>query len=609
MSLVPFVLTIAAAALAFKGPILASLAAVFTAVLLVPDTAFLPGGAFDHLPLYRIVLLAFVAGMVARVIRREASIGILRASPIVAAFAVWLMGAAILGIALAPSGLDTTARYRAFFGFADQALMFVGVLAAARLVGNAEAVARVLITVFAVSVAIAAAEQVFDWSFGRSVLTFPGLRQSVLGAQDLELRDSTARVRAAAQFSLGYAWTSAIILPLVTATIAHLRSRLLWVLPAIAGATIIWTRSRSALPALGIGLVLVVALSGFRKHLVLLLIVAALGATSMYLSQPSLREPFTSQSAQDSDRSRQDRQTAALSHAADRPVIGLGLGALNAQHRIYGVDFEFLYVFAELGAIGLALFCFLLAVALLACGRGLRAPPGPQRTLAAATTTAAALAVAAGVSYDFFNIPGSALPFWAVVAIGVSNGEAVGAAATQRLDERRSRLAWFGPGARLALPIACLVVGVVLARSQPTTAELSASFETLPVYLTATTYTDFAHTGTIISEAACELAEALRTQSSSIRCWPIDGSGGLGEITWRGPSAAAVQADAFASATTIRRSFPGFRPHALTLVPVVNKPIWATTAPWWLTLTGIGASLFIPWRRRSLSVTGTARGA
>lgn len=597
MSAVPFALTVIGVLLAFKAPPRVGLATVLVAVLLVPDTAFLRGTGFNDLPIYRILLLAFVAGLVGRVLRGEASPQIFKPTPAIAAFVLWVAGAAVIGIAMAPPGLDTIARYKAFFVITDQALIFIGVIASVRLLGDAWGAAKLLIAVFTLSVVIAASEQVFGWSFGRWVLTQPGLRGGVLGTQQLELRGGGTRVRAAAQFALGYAWVGAILLPLALGVVAHARSRLAWALPALAAATIVWTQSRSALPAVAVGVALLVVLSGFRRNLVLFMLVAALGTGALYLSEPSLRDPYTSQSARDSDRSRHDRQAVALTHTTERPVLGQGLGSLGSSFGIGGLDLQYLLVFLEVGPLGLVLFCFLLLVTLVACGRGLRSPPGRVRTLAAATTAAAALGVVAALTYDFFSVPGSTLPFWAVVAIGVANAEAVGVDSSVAPVDHRPAGRRDTP-VRVAIPIICLLLGFGLAHSQPATAEWSATFESLPVYLTVTATSDYDYTGKLLSEEICELAAALDAGASSIECLALPKSGGLGTISWRGPSADEVRADAFATGATIRRAVPGFLPHALTAEPVTSKPAWATTAPVWLTFAGLLGALFVPLRRR-----------
>ena len=387
----PLALTLLAAGLAFKSSPRVGLAVLFATVLLVPDTAFLRGSGFNNLPIYRIVLLAFVAGLVARVVRGEASADIFRPTRVHAAFGLWVAGAAVLGIGLSQPGLGTEPRVQAILLLADQAVLFVAVVACVRLLDDAWGVVQILVAVFAAAVAIAATEQVLGWSYGRWVLSRPGLRLDVLGAQELEERGGDTRVRAAAQFALGYAWVGAILLPLTLAYVSQVRSRILWILPTLGAATVLWTQSRSALPAMGLGVVLVAVLSGFRRHLVVFVVVAALGTTAIYLTESSVREPFESESTRDSDRGREDRQAVGFDRGAERPVVGHGLSSLTGRFRLHGLDLEYLKVYVELGVLGLVLFAWLLVIALLTCARGLRAPPGRQRSLAAAATTAVVL--------------------------------------------------------------------------------------------------------------------------------------------------------------------------------------------------------------------------
>lgn len=586
----PLALTLLGAGVAFKAAPRIGLAVLFATVLLVPDTAFLRGSGFDNLPIYRIVLLAFVAGLVARVVRGEASADIFRPTRLHAAFGLWLAGAGILGIGLSQPGLGTEPRVQAILLVADQLVLFVAVVAAVRYLGDAWGVVKIVVAVFTAAVVIATAEQVLGWSYGRWVLSRPGLRLGVLGAQELEERGGDTRVRAAAQFALGYAWVGAILLPLTLAFVAQIRSRVLWALPALGAATILWTQSRSALPAMALGVVLVAVLSGFRRHLVLFVVVAALGTTAIYLTESSLREPFDSQSTRDSDRGREDRQAVGFDRASERPVIGHGLSSLTGRFRLHGLDLEYLKVYVEVGVLGLGLFVWLLVMALVTCGRGLRAPPGRHRAVAAATTTAMVLGVAAGAAYDFFSVPGSVLPLWMVVAIGTANADLVASARTDSSPVARL------PGwrARAALPVGCLAIGLVVARAQDATTEWRAVFETLPVYVTATGGSDFNFVGKLISEDVCEIAAVMEPAQSSVSCRALGNSGGLGELVWRGATAAGVRDDAFATVATMRRAFPGFRAHPAAPEPSERHAVWARTAPWWMTLAGALLALFLP---------------
>lgn len=603
MSLLPLVLTVVLGAIAFKAAPRVALGALLVTVLLIPDTAFLPGSVFNNLPVYRLVLGAFVAGLVARVINGQAPSEIFRPGRVHALFAGWLAGSAIIGIALAEPGLAPTPRYQSFLLIVDQALVFVGVVACVRLIGSAWSAVKVLALVAAGSVAIATSEQLLGWSYARWVLTRPGLRTGVLGAQQLELRGDSTRVRAAAQFSLGYAWTTAILLPLLLARALQARSRLAWALPALAGLTIVWTQSRSPLPAIALGIVAVAALSGFRRRIVVFAVVLALGGSALYLAEPSLRDPFTSEGAKDSDRSRGDRQATGLDRAAERPVLGHALGSIEGRFGLHGLDLEYLTVYVELGVVGLVLLVSLLVGSLLACGKGLRAPPARSRTLAAATTTAAVLGIAAAAAYDFLHIPGSALPFWVVIAIGVAHAELAapsrggGEDAPAPLPTVRETLV------RAALPLGCLGVGGLLAATAPASAEWTAMFETLPVHRSVTADGDFDFTGKLLSEDACHLVRALEPRASKVRCLAFPESGGLGQLTWRGPSAEVVRMDAFETVTTVRRAFPGFRGHPITPAPVKGRPTWRTTAPAWMTLAGgvVALSGLLPIRRRERS--------
>jgi hypothetical protein len=474
----------------------------------------------------------------------------------------------------------------------------VAVVADERITRDPWGIARIIAGVFVVSVVIATSERLFDWSYARWFLHLPGFREEVQGVQELEERGAATRVRGAAEFALAYAWVSVLLVPSLLAVLSHASERkrsLLWLLPPLAAATIAWTQSRSALPALGIGVVLLAAASRFRRALVLFAVVTALAAGALLLSSPSLREPYESASARQSDESRADRQAIGADIARERPLLGQGLSSISSRFALVGLDLEYLSVFVEQGAIGVALFAFVLAVALVSCGRGLRAPPGRDRTLAAAATTTVLLGVAGGFAFDLFKVPGVSLPFWAVVGLGVAHAEGSAPAGAWAASARvRASIARWWPKVRIALPMAAVALGIVLAATVPTRARWEGSFESMPISTITAADGDFEYTGSLLSEAICDLAGTLDVERTSIECRTIEGSGGLGAIAWQGASAETVRVDAFATAAVLHEAFPGFRAHAATTEPATDGPPWATTAPVWLGLLGLLVAVFVP---------------
>ncbi|MGH9084208.1 MAG: O-antigen ligase family protein [Acidimicrobiales bacterium] len=587
-----------AAVLTTRSSVRLAFATTFSVVLLVPDTATLPGPGLGNLPMYRIALLALLGGLLARHGLGRDPDSPWRPNRMHAAMLLWVVGAAVVGVAAAEPGLGMTTRSQALGLIVDQLLMLVAVVAVVRITRDPWSIARIIAGVFVVSVVIATSERLFDWSYARWFLHRPGFRAEVQGVQELEERGAATRVRGAAEFALAYAWVSVLLLPSLLAVLSHASARLrslLWLLPPLAAATIAWTQSRSALPALGIGVVLLAAASRFRRVLVLFAIVAALGAGALLLSSPSLREPYDSASARQSDESRADRQAIGAAIARERPVLGQGLSSISSRFALVGLDLEFLSVFVEQGAVGVALFGFVLAVALVSCGRGLRAPPGRDRTLSAAATTTVLLGVAGAFAFDLFKVPGVSLPFWAVVGLGAAHAERSVPPGPWVTSERlRAWIAAWWPRVRIALPMAGVAVGIVLAATVPTRARWEGSFESMPVSTVTAADGDFEYTGSLLSEAICDLAGTLHVDRTSIECRTIEGSGGLGAIAWQGASAESVRVHAFATAAALHAAFPGFRAHATTTEPATDGPPWATTAPVWLGLVGLLVAAFVP---------------
>src|SRR3954454_16481023 len=162
-----------------------------------------------ELPVTRILLLAFLAGILRRIWRGALPSDVLRPRRLHFALAALLAVAAVNGVVL--NSLDNPFRLAldGWLGLFDQLLVLVAVLAAARAVGT-WTVARLLAGFAVTTAAIAVYEHFTKSSYSNAVLSFIGEHGTPLARRGLGQRGSDVRVRGAFSFALEYAWAAAI---------------------------------------------------------------------------------------------------------------------------------------------------------------------------------------------------------------------------------------------------------------------------------------------------------------------------------------------------------------------------------------------------------------
>jgi hypothetical protein len=574
--MVALVLTFFGCRAAWRSPVRTALTTLLVFVVLVPDTLAIPGPFVSYLPVRRLVLLALALRLLRDAGRGELWRADLRPTRVHLAFAAHLAVVVLAGFALAPPGLRVQPGVVAFFGLAEQVLLFTVVLVECRVIDDPPAVVRAFSVVVAISVVIAGLERVTHQSWAALLLG---------NGSGLELRGGEVRVRAGAQFALAFAWITAMVMPIVITHFAHVR-RLRWIaVGALAAMTIVWSGSRSALPAIGVGVLVLVVASRFEKRFVLVAIVGGLLGVAALAGVEGVTRAYSTRDATGSDETRSTRFATVTNAAAARPTTGLGMASVSTRLGQYGTDASYLLAYVETGVVGLTTLSVLLLTALLCTAGGLRAPPGSDRRVAAACTAGVMLGIIGACAFDLFSVPGSALTFWSVCAIGVAVADR-----TRSLDLVAARPSPY----RALLPVAGLALGVLVATTAPRHAAVTYRFDTIPVAADVYAGGDLAHYGTITARSACEHVRHLDLAPGvTERCSVIDQSGGLGILRVQAPEANGASAFGEAIVARVTAAHPGF--HAVAVGPPVSgRPSAARTAPVWLGLGGLLLALLLP---------------
>lgn len=560
-----------------------ALATLLAVTVLVPDTLALPGPGLQYLPVTRLVLIAFCIGLVRHVRRGTVWYSDLRPTRVQGALVCFVVVLATTGVALGRPELPWAPRLAALALVIEQFVFFSAVLIACRAIGDFRRVARLIALVAVASVTIALLEFVLHKSFARFVLGGPFQRYGVLGSQPLEPRGGSVRVRAGAQFALAFGWVTTLLVPMLLVVAARARRRRYYAIAAIAMLMVMASGSRSALPAAVVGVLVLLVAARFQRPFVIVTAVGALFGVAMLFGLPGLAAPYRSAEATGSDRTRTDRLAVVTDAAAQRPVTGLGLGAISAQLGSYGADNSYLLMYVEGGVLALGALLAVVVTAITSVGAGLRAPPGPNRALSAACLAATVLGALGAAAYDLFSVPGSSLPFWALVALGVAVAERAPAREPATVRPSPARIAW---------PVGAAVIGFVLLAGAPRHTAASYRFESLPLYRVAYEQGNLDYAGRVLANTACDLARTVADPSVSVRCRVIDQSWGLGELRVSAPTREEAEREGTRITEVIHRQLPGF--HAVEKDVATGRPTLLVTAPMWLTLLAAIAALLLP---------------
>lgn len=562
-------LTLAGAGVAAFAPLRYALGTVLAFLLLVPTTLIVPRAPSALILVDRVILYAFVVGLVLRWSRGELRREVFRPTVVHVAFGVFLAFGLVLGVFLGPLN-PFVVLLNPWLRLLDGFLVFGSVLVAVRALGDLRQVVRIVGGLVLLVSGVAMVEFLTEASWGRWLSQAIPEHARTSAAQPLRFRGDSVRVRVAGEFAVDFAWTLVVVAPFAAAAVTrarHLAAKVLLGAPVIA---VFWTFTRSATIGLIIVLVVLWAASRFDGSLGRLLVAGAIVAFVASMVVPTSFDPFSSQQAEDSLETRATRLSVGAGLAAERPIVGHGFTGLAAEG-LTGTDMSYLHVFGEVGVLGLTSLVVLLVIALVSTASGLRGPP--SSSLAAAAGFASIVgAVLAAASYDFFGFGSTFLWF----------GAGIGVAAAERRDQRwRDR--WAYPSPRRLLPaVAGLGVGLVIALTASAHAGQDYSFEGLPTTIEANARGDPNHMGEIFVNTACGVAEGVVRDRTDVELacrheqitW-------VGRLEVRAPDVETVEEVHGELAEAFSERLGDVVIHPLD-PPRSGRPTAARTAPVWL---------------------------
>lgn len=574
-----------AATLALRGSLRVATIALLATTLLVPDILRLPH-APSRLPISRLVLYAFAVGLLIRIRHGELSIDVLRPRRVQGAFVAFLLAAFVLGVIGAPSPATVSGSLSLWLNFLDQLVLLTVVLAAARALGPTRIV-RDLAVVAVLAALVAVWEHFSHDSYARFWFRHtPDLRRTQ--AVPLELRGQSVRVRASAQYALEFGWMETMLLPavIVAALASWWRSAL--VAPAILAVAVLWSQTRSSLAGMVVVVVVLALLGRADRRVVVLLAAAAVAAVAVYVAIPGVRQPYQAAQHSDSADARTRRLIVLTTDVAERPYNGIGLNGLDVRGYA-GADSTYLLLYASVGVIGLAAFGLLLLAALATTLLAAWRAPPRHRLVVAACAAGVVGGVAGASAFDQFSPPASAWIFWLLVAL---------ATATLPEPDRGPR-SWL-PAARVAAPVAGVLIGILFAAVAPTHTAASYRFETLQEpLLSEARYQNEGFVGRVLIHTACSAAGLANARGprAKLECTDIRAGQGIGEMRLESGSRRRLDQALVATRTAAAGVVRGFRAHRLSGA-VTGRPTWARTAPAWLGVLALGGALLCPPRRR-----------
>ena len=574
----PLVTAVIIAALGYIvwAPLERALVAYLAVIILLPAALQLPNGLVSVLSVPRLAILALGLRIVIAVRRREISVDALRPTAVHAVFFVFVAVALVNGVLLAAPLTSTTEAVNNWLGIVEQFVVFAVIVAVLRTLPGKRAVVRAFAVIVGISAVIAILERFTGTSWARLVLeNMPGQSRG-LNAIPLEQRGGGVRVRAAAEFSLEFAWIIAVAFAFVAVVAVRSRRWSLRLLPFLLAIALYWTNSRSAVPGIAVVVGIVVLFGADRRATVVGLVALGVGSL-LWFGVPSITAPFHGASQTGSTKIRSERLPEIVDIVRERPYRGLGLNGLDP----YGfptTDSSYLLLYAELGVVGAAAFGALMIVLLAYSVRSLRGPPGWERLLAAAAVAGVVAGLIGAYAYDFFSVAGSADLFWIVAAFAVVLAE--------RDPARQPRAIW--SRRRLAGVVLAALAGVAVATAVPSHADVVTPFDAVPPALVANGYL-----GRFWRNTVCGAARTIKLAARvNVECQDQSTAPGFGQLRVDAPSLADARAGMLTLTTTLVDHVPGVRFHPSS--EERGRPTWALTAPVWATVGTFLVAMFWP---------------
>jgi hypothetical protein len=603
----------AAAGLALAARLRVAFVALLAVVFIVPSTLVAPNGISSFVTTNRVVLGAFLLGMVVRWRRGEVPRDVFRVTRVHVTVAALALTALVVGVGLAPAGTPSLVSIHNWAGYADGAAFFIAAVAAIRAIGDPRWVARAITTVVLISAVIGIVEHYTGGSWARWWFHSQRSQLGSLPAVPLEHRLGSVRVRAAEPFALAFGWACAVLVPLVVAVVGGWRGRraLLGIAPV--GAVVLamyWSLSRSAFAGLAVGALLLLVGARGDRRVVPYVAAGAVAAVVVAMAAPQVYQSLFHLVPEGSVQVRSERLHLALGAAASRPYLGVGLGGLSS-YDVPTTDSSYLLTYSSLGVVGLVVMVVTLVTAVATAAGALRAEATSARVIGAGALAGAVAALVGAGAYDLFSEATSQEIFWLLVALCVAISEDARAARTA-LAETTTDPAEPSPvpaavrtvrallprlAARGALIGAFALAGVGVGHLGSPHAAVEYDFSSIPAAELSPALNNQVYLGEVLRNSACSVVTAAaRLPAVSVYC-EQETAPGFAYVRVQAPTPAQAAAAARQGALAALRNLPGFSPQILGPVSV-GRPTWARTAPAAGALLGLGLAVLLPLPRR-----------
>lgn len=556
---------------------------------LVATTFLIPGSLpFPNAPgnvlVVRVALWAAAVGLFLRANRGEVPASSIRPTRMSVALAVFVVIAYLCGVAFAQHPSRPDLAFDLWLTIFDQ-LVYVWVATAAVRTLGARRVARFAVGAVVVAALIALLERVTHISYARGFFgPDPGL---TLGAQRLETRGGTVRVRAAADFSLQFAWVLAYFAPLVALFALRSKRRVMLLCPAAVAFAFISTVTRSAFAGLALGGVALLLSARGNRRVLVGLGAAGLVALVLYAGASGVRGPYQGADPE-SEKARERRLVLVTREMADQAWFGVGLDGL-IQRGIPTTDSAMLGTYGATGVVGVVGLSAAIAAALATTAYGALRGDAERGPLAGATIGGLGAAVVGLFAFDTFSAPISSWNFWLLGVIGVGLYEEVRAGlgpVTPRVLRPVTD--------RLLLPVAGLVLGAAVFVAVPKHEAVEFQFFTLsPRYLSASKKPNDDYIGRILVDTVCDVGSKAVGPGVRVDCFdPLRLGPGTGFVRLETRSSGALRRAYFRFVGAARRVQT--TKLVVTERPSPSRPTWARVAPGAGALIGAELALLLP---------------
>lgn len=550
-------------------------------VVLVPGSLPVPLGP-GVLTVHRAVLVAALAGLLRRTHRGELPWTVWSLPPVGQRLLLLVGVAALLGVGLVQPETDPGSAARNWQDLVAQAVFLLAFLVLLRASPDPLAGAKALAIAALLAAGIAVLERLTGSSYARAWFRAAPSLLDTEQAQRLAVRGGEVRVRAAADFTLAYAWTAAAAVPVLVVLATLQRRARPWLLflglPLLL-LTVVLTYTRSVIAPL---LAVVLLIAAVLRDSAVRAATAAAVVVGFYavLSSTSLEHQFTAAVDQGSIDVRVERLPVIGDLLAHHAYGGLGISGLFSQG-IPATDSSYVLTYAELGVIGLAVLAAVLLCAVGGALAGTRSRVPEERLVALGAGLGALLLVAGSFTFDCFSSPASAETFWLLVALGLVAGD--------------GQPGWAhapGPRTRAALVLGAVALGLGLRWTAPTHVAQTWQFESLATYPATVAAATF--TGTQLRATACRtikqaLPDTTQTCASSV-------GPGQGVLRLEAKDLIGLEAARSRAITAVHAIRPLSQLRLMPRGPAEEgTPTPLRTAPVWLAV--FAATVLVPLRR------------